>query len=188
MSLSLQEQLLKAGIAKPKQAKKARRDKAQHNKAARKSGKPQDTAEQKLSREVDAAHAAKRAADRKRAQAVNTERDQREKKRQALQIMRDNRIAIEPPSADEPAYSYTIKGRIRHVPVSREQRQRLADGKLAIVRYDGDTALVDTATAERLEKIIPKSVFRNSPKAQASATHDADDPYAGYEVPDDLMW
>lgn len=189
MSSSLQEQLLKAGIAKPKQAKKARRDKAQRNKAARKSskaGKPVQAAEQELSREIDAAHAAKRAADRQRAQAANAAREQRETKRQAIQIIQANRVDIEAPAEDEPAYSYTIKGRIRKLPVSRDQRRRLAEGKLAIVRYDGQTSLVDTVTAERLETIIPKSVFRNSPE-QGEAT-DPDDPYAGYEVPDDLMW
>ncbi|HLQ85043.1 MAG TPA: DUF2058 family protein [Salinisphaeraceae bacterium] len=185
MSQSLQEQLLKAGIAKPKQAKKARRDKARRNKAARRQGKPQATAEEQLSREVAAAQAARQAADRKRAQAANAERERREIKRQAIQIIDANRIDIETPPEDEPPYSYKIKGRIRRLPVSRAQRQRLAAGKLAIVRYDGVTSLVDAATAERLEKLIPKSVFRNSTVAAAP---DPDDPYAGYEVPDDLMW
>src|SRR5699024_3326953 len=160
--------------------------KARRTKAARKQGKPQATAEQKLAREVDAAEAAKRAADRKRAQAANAERKQREVKRQAIQIINDNRIEIETPPEDEPPYSYKIKGRIRRLPVSRQQRQRLADGKLAIVRYDGVTSLINIATAERLEKLIPKSVFRNSPATRDAP--DPDDPYAGFEVPDDLMW
>lgn len=186
MGQSLQDQLLKAGIAKPKQAKKARQDKTRRNKAARKSGQPQATAEQKLAKEVDAAHAAKRAADRKRASKANAEREQREKKRQVIQIIDENRIEIETPSADEPPYSYTMKGRIRRLPVSRDQRQRLANGRLAIVRYDGNTSLVDIATAERLEALVPKAISRNNaPEDDAS---DPDDPYAGYEVPDDLMW
>lgn len=186
MAQSLQEQLLKAGIAKPKQAKKARQDKARRSKTARKQGNSQTTEEQQLARQVDAAEAAKRAADRKRAQAANAERKQRENKRQAIQIIKDNRLEIETPPQDEPPYSYKIKGRIRRLPVSRKQRQRLADGKLAIVRYDGETSLVNIATAERLEQLIPKSMFRNDPAPQD--TPDPDDPYAGFEVPDDLMW
>lgn len=185
MAQSLQEQLLKAGIAKPKQAKKARQDKTRRNKAARKSGAPEATAEQELSRKVDAAQAARRAADRERAQEANAEREQRERKRQVIQIIKENRLKIETPPEDDPPYSYTIKGHIGRLPVSRDQRRRLANGKLAIVRYDGETSLVDRATAERLEKLVPKSVFRNSP---VDDTPDSDDPYAGYEVPDDLMW
>lgn len=185
MSQSLQDQLVNAGIAKPKQAKKARQDKTQRNKAARESGEPADTAEQKLSRDVEAAQANKRAADRKRAHAVNAQREQREKKRQVIQIVNENRVEIETPGEDETAYSYTVKGRIRRLPVSRDQRKRLADGKLAIVRYDDKTSLVNQATAERLEQLIPESVSRNSPKQD---TPDPEDPYAGYEVPDDLMW
>lgn len=185
MGQSLQDQLVNAGVAKPKQAKKARKDKTKRNKAARKSGQPNSTEEQKLSREVDTAAANKRAADRKRAQATNAQREQREKKRQVIQIINENRVKIETPGEDEPAYSYTLKGRIRRLPVSRDQRQRLADGKLAIVRYDGETSLVKKAIAERLEQLAPQAVTRNSPKQD---TTDADDPYAGYEVPDDLMW
>lgn len=186
MSQSLQDQLLKAGIAKPKQAKKARQDKARKSKAARRFGDKKPTEQQNLSAEVDAAEAAKRAADRKRASAANAEREQRERKRQAIQIIKENRIAIEEPEADEPPYSYTVKGKIRRLPVSRDQRRRLASGSLAIVRYDGETSLVDIATAERLETLIPKAVSRIT--ETASDAPDPNDPYAGYEVPDDLMW
>ncbi|HET7313406.1 DUF2058 domain-containing protein [Salinisphaera sp.] len=186
MGQSLQDQLLKAGIAKPKQANKARQDKARKNKAARRAGKQSPTEQQNLSKEVDAAQAAKRQADRRRAQAANAEREQRERKRRAIQIIQENRIAIETPEADEPPYSYTVKGKIRRLPVSREQRRRLASGGLAIVRYDGATSLVDTATAERLEALIPKAISRVTETGNNAP--DPDDPYAGYEVPDDLMW
>lgn len=185
MSSSLQDQLLQAGIAKPKQAKKARRDKAQRSKAARKQGQHKTTAEQHLAREVEAARAAKRAGDRERAQKANAVRAQRESKRQMIQIIDDNRIKIEAPPADEPPYSYTLKGKIRRLHVSKGQRQQLAAGRLAIVHYDGKTSLVNAATAERLEQLTPKAVFRNSVSDDTPA---ADDPYAGFEVPDDLMW
>ncbi|MES1938275.1 DUF2058 domain-containing protein [Salinisphaera hydrothermalis] len=187
MGQSLQDQLLKAGIAKPKQVKKARHDKARRNKAARRAGGKGDEEQQKLSKDVEAATAAKREADRKRAQAANAEREQRERKRQAIQIINEHRIAIEKPEADEPPYSYTVKGKIRRLPVSRDQRRRLADGRLAIVRYDGQTSLVDVETAQRLEALIPKAISRITEADKASEA-DPDDPYAGYEVPDDLMW
>src|SRR5699024_1839438 len=175
MGQSLQEQLLQAGIAKPKQAKKARRDKAQHARAARKKGQQGATAQQQLSKQVDAARAAKQAADRQRAQKANAEREQREKKRQVLQIIADNQVEIEPPPADGPPYSYTLKGRIRRLHVSNSQRQRLASGQLAIVRYDGVTSLVTAATAKRLEQLTPKAVFRNT---ASDDKPEPDDPYA----------
>ncbi|WP_423821206.1 DUF2058 family protein [Salinisphaera sp. SPP-AMP-43] len=185
MGQSLQDQLLQAGIAKPKQAKKARQDKTKRKKAARKSGQNATAEEQALSKKVAADDAARREADRRRAQAANAERAQRERAAQAKQIVEDHRVAIDKPAEDDPPYSYNMNGRIRRLPVSRAQRQQLANGQLAIVRHFGDTSLVDRETAERLETLIPKKVWRIV--AQPSEP-DPDDPYAGYEVPDDLMW
>lgn len=186
MGQSLQDQLLQAGIARPKQAKKARKDKTRQRKAARQAGHTETPEERQRKQDAAAAEAGKRAADRRRAEAENAERARRERKAQAIQIIRQRRIAIEPPAdEDEPPYSYTIKGRIRGLPVSRAQRALLASGQLGIVRYDGETSLVDRATAERLEGLIPKAVWRI---CERDDTPDPDDPYAAYTVPDDLMW
>ena len=57
MSKSLQEQLLQAGLAKPKQAKKARRDKTREAQAARRDPKKAKEQDQ-LSREIAAKDAA----------------------------------------------------------------------------------------------------------------------------------
>lgn len=186
MSQSLRDQLLKSGLASQKQARKARQSKGRSKKAARQNKSQQTTEQQQLAQEVAAARKAQRQADRQRSADAKAQREQRERKRQAIAIIKQNRIAIETPSEDEPPYSYTIKGRIKRLPVNRSQRQKLADGRLAIVRYDGETSLVDIPTAERLETLIPQAVVRNPPRRDDKP--DPNDPYAGYEIPDDLMW
>lgn len=186
MSQSLQDQLLKSGLASQKQARKARQSKRRRQKSARQNPGQHTTEQQQLAEEVAAARQAQRQADRQRSAQAKAQREQLERKRQAIAIIKQNRIPIDQPSEDEPPYSYTIKGKIKRLPVSRQQRQKLADGHLAIVRYDGETSLVDIPTAKRLETLIPKAVIRHLPRPDDKP--DPEDPYAGYEVPDDLMW
>ncbi|MDA3923041.1 MAG: DUF2058 family protein [Salinisphaera sp.] len=184
MAKSLQEQLLQSGVAKPKQAKKARREKTRSEQEARRQGKRPDE-DQALAQSVAAAERAKRERDRQLADRHKAERSARENSGAAAQLIAQRRIKPGSPGDDTPGYSYSLGGRIRRLDVSPAQRQQLADGQLAVVRHRDVTSLVNRATAERLLELIPNQVWLVTPN---NAKADPDDPYAGYEVPDDLMW
>lgn len=183
MAKSLQEQLLESGVAKPKQAKKARRDKTRRDQEARRQGKQSEEA-QRLARDVAAAEKAKRERDHQIAEQQKAERAKRENQGAAAQLLSQHQIKPAP-AEDVPPYSYSIAGKIRKLAVSAPQRQQLADGKLAIVRHAGAAMLVNREVAQRLQALIPDQVWLVEPRDD---TPDPDDPYAGYEVPDDLMW
>ncbi len=180
MAKSLQEQLLQAGAAKPKQAKKARQEKTRKNQAARQKGQSL-TDEQALQREIAAEQATKRERDRQLNAEQKAARDVREVEHAVDQIVSRNRIAAD----GEVAYSYTIGDKIRRIQVSDKQRRDLAEGRLAIVRHRERASLVPRAVAERLVEKIPAQLWLVTPTQQL---HDPDDPYADYQVPDDLMW
>lgn len=184
MSKSLQEQLLQAGAAKPKQAKKARREKVTQDKAARKQGKANadDTA---LQQQIAAAQAKKKARDQQLNAEQKAQREQRELAHSVGQIIERNQMQPEADGADSVAYSYTIDKQIHRIEVSDAQRGDLASGRLAIVRYNKASALIPKLVAERLMEKIPEQIWLVSTQDQAS---DADDPYAAYQVPDDLVW
>lgn len=184
MAKSLQEQLLQSGVAKPKQAKKARREKAQSEKAARREGKtPAEQAE--LAQQVAAAQAEKRARDHQLNTEQKAKREARELEHSVAQIISRNRVASAAGGEDSMAYSYTIAGKIHRIEVSDGQRQDLATGRLAVVRHRDTSALVPRGVAQRLMEKVPEQVWLVSGDEEAA---DADDPYAEYQVPDDLMW
>lgn len=184
MSKTLQEQLLQAGVAKPKQAKKARREKTRQAQAARRDSKTPAEQDQ-LAREVAAKTAGKRDYDRRLNAQRKAQREAQEKQQMAAQIIDQNRIKAEGDGDNAVAYNYTVDGKIKKLMVSDAQRRNLAAGRLAVVRHRGATSLVDAGSAKRLEEIIPKRVWLARPEDDAP---DPDDPYAAYQVPDDLMW
>lgn len=179
MSQSLQDQLLKAGAVKPKQAKKARREKAQEQAAGRKSG--QSAGDASIQAEIAAAEAAKREHDRRLNAQQKARREAREQDHAIMQIISRNRIEAD----GDIAYSYSIGKRIRRLLVSQSQQRDLAAGRLAIVRHQEQSALVPADVGRRLMERIPEQVWLVTAADEAP---DPDDPYADYPVPDDLMW
>ena len=184
MSKSLQEQLLQAGLAKPKQAKKARRDKTRQAQAARRDPKKAQEQDQ-VAREVAAKQAGKRDYDRRLNEQRKAQREAQERQQKAVQIIARNRVAAEGDNEQAVAYNYNVNGKIKRLMVSDSQRKSLAAGRMAIVRYQGKTSLVSAEVAERLEPLIPNRIWMAT---ATDDTPDPDDPYANYQVPDDLMW
>ncbi|MES1924934.1 DUF2058 family protein [Salinisphaera sp. T31B1] len=185
MAKSLQEQLLASGLAKPKQAKKARREKVRHDQAARRQGKT-PAEKQALADEVGRAEAAKRERDRQLNAKRKAEREAQERDQSVAQIIERNRVKPAGKPDERVAYSYTVDRKIRRIEVSDAQRRELAAGRLGIVRHRGRADLVPRATAERLMETLGEQIWLLSRPDDTPA--DPDDPYAAYTVPDDLMW
>lgn len=64
-------------------------------------------------------------------------------------------------------------------------KQKIIEGKLGIARIDGRYELVPRSIAEKIQQRNEKRVilFDNS-----EPDIDENDPYAEYQVPDDLIW
>lgn len=175
MAGSLQDQLVKAGLASEQQL---RSTKSKKRKQKRSGAQTPDAAQRQ-----QAAQAA--AEKRKRDHELNRKRDE-EAKRKAEQIalwqlVRDNRIAR---SAGDTAYNFTDGKALKRLYVSAPQHRDLVAGSLAIVRHDDFYELVPAAVAERLAAAEPTLVLvHNRPEPD-----DEDDEYADYKIPDDLMW
>jgi uncharacterized protein YaiL (DUF2058 family) len=58
-------------------------------------------------------------------------------------------------------------------------------GRLAIVRHAGATELVPRVIADKIAERDASIVVRVN---KTSTEVDADDPYAAFQIPDDLMW
>nr|WP_246194784.1 DUF2058 domain-containing protein [Allochromatium palmeri] len=136
--------------------------------------------------------AARAAAERARAEKVERDRElnrqrQEEAARRAAeneirQLIHSHRIVRD---KGDLAYNFTDGSTLKRIYVNKDQHAKLAAGQLAIVRQDTFYELVPAEIAERLQTRDAALVLVfNRAKDETSA----DDPYAEYQVPDDLMW
>lgn len=179
MASSLQDQLKKAGLVSDKQARKAKTDKRKEHKQVRAGQGPSPD---EARRQAELARAEKAERDRQ----LNQER-QREAERKALaaqvrQMIEANRLPLE--TGDLP-YHFVDDGKVKTLRVGPQVQKDLARGRLAVARLDGGYALLKAEVAERVAARDPAAIVL---RHQSEAPKDIDDPYAGYEVPDDLLW
>ncbi|GAA5523902.1 hypothetical protein Maes01_00451 [Microbulbifer aestuariivivens] len=176
---SLQDQLLKAGLVDSKKAKQVNKEKRKQNKVAKKAGQPQVDETRQA---VEQARAEKAARDR----ALNAERDAAAREKaitaQIKQLVESNK---QPKGGGDIAYNFTFERKIKKIYVSAAVRDHLAAGRLMIVGLDENFELVPRVIAEKISERKPDAVVQ--PPADSAAPAE-DDPYAEFQIPDDLMW
>lgn len=176
---SLQEQFLKAGLIDKKKVKQANHDKSKQKKDERRTG----------TQTVDEARLAALEIQRKnaeRARELNAQRDaaatQQAIMAQIAQMVQQNRQSK---GKGDIAYNYTHGTKIERIYVSAAVHAHIAAGHLVIVCL-GDTAeLVPKVIADKIAERDASLVIRVN---KTGTEIDADDPYADFQVPDDLMW
>lgn len=176
---SLQDQLLKAGVVDNKKAKKLQREKRKADSAQPK-GKPQmDEAKEqaRLAREEKAAR--DRELNRQRQAAA----EEKAVAAQITQIIQMNRIDR---GAGQLAYQFVDNSKIKKIHITPQLQNDLATGRLAIARLGNGYELLPAAAAAKImQRDASAIVVLNTGETQAA---DEDDPYADFQVPDDLMW
>ncbi len=184
MSDSLKDQLIKAGLVSKKQAHEAR-SKKPRGQQAQQTRKRQKTQRDK---ELQAIDAHKRERDRELNVQRETQRKAREQADWVRQLLSAHALHKKPPAEHDTAFHFNMGKTLEHLYLAASQRQELSAGRLGIVSFDGKYHLVPAAIARQLQEKIPQRVFLPQDSASSDASKSEDDPYAGYEVPDDLMW
>ena len=176
---SLQEQFLKAGLIDNKKVKQVNHDKSKQKKVERRTG----------TQSVDEAHLAALETQRKhaeRARELNAQRDaaatQKAIEAQIAQMVQQNRQSK---GAGDIAYNFTRGNKIDRIYVSAAVQAHLVAGRLVIVCLGDTTELVPRVIADKIAERDASLVVRVN---KTSAEMDADDPYAAFKIPDDLMW
>ncbi len=177
---SLQDQLLKAGLIDPKKAKQAQKEQRKQTKMQHKS---------KEILESEAKIAAQQARDEKleRDRKLNAERDAIAHKK-AIEAQIRQLITLNKQSREngDIAYNFTDNQKIKKVMVSATIQKRLINGQLAIAKLGESYELVPSQIANKI--IARDASFIVSQVAQTLNTPTDDDPYADFQIPDDLMW
>ena len=71
--------------------------------------------------------------------------------------------------------------------VSETMRDQIIRGKLAVVRLGASYEVVSSEVAKKISLRDAASVIVHNELTGLSVDNN-DDPYAGYQIPDDLMW
>ncbi|AVR01455.1 DUF2058 domain-containing protein [Pluralibacter gergoviae] len=175
--LTLQEQMLKAGLVSSKKmakvqrtAKKSRVQAREAREAVEENKKAQAERDRQLSEQQKQAALAK------------------EYKAQVKQLIEMNRIVINRGAID---FNFTDGSVIKKIAVDKQTQTQLINGRLAIARLltaDGksDYAIIPAVVAEKITQRDADSIVLHS--ALSEEVQDEDDPYADFKIPDDLMW
>ncbi|WP_167012422.1 DUF2058 domain-containing protein [Candidatus Pantoea multigeneris] len=176
--LTLQEQMLKAGLVSSKKvakvqktAKKSRVQAREAREAVEENKKAQLERDKQLNEQI------KQAAQAKEYQA------------QVKQLIEMNRITV---AKGDISFNFTDNNLIKKMLVDKLTQSQLVNGRLAIARLsidsngDAQYAIIPAVVADKIAQRDASSIVLHSVLSQEA--EDEDDPYADFKVPDDLMW
>ena len=181
---SLQDQLLKAGVINKNKAKKVKNDQHKQAKVIRKmGGKTVNEAKTTVVRE----RAKKNERDRELNLKKQQEANQKAVVAQIKQLIDLNKIAD---NKGDIHYRFVYEKKVKHIYVTSEMQDHLSRGRLAIVALLGNvTEKFEIVPAGIAEKIAQRdSDYIVQLNIKESSEEIENDPYADYQIPDDLMW
>jgi uncharacterized protein YaiL (DUF2058 family) len=181
MGNSLFDQLKKSGLVDEKKAKKVKQSqyKARKQKSKKDSGDPVDEAK------VLAQKAQEEKVERDR--LLNQQKkEEAERKAIAAQIKQLIETNVIEDRDGDIAYNFTDANVVKRMFVSERVHKHLMSGRLAIAKLGDGYELIPTPVAEKIKLRDAQCII--SCDHSVEPAKDEDDPYADYQIPDDLMW
>ncbi|RON53689.1 DUF2058 domain-containing protein [Pseudomonas frederiksbergensis] len=180
MSISLRDQLLKAGLVNQKQAKQVGKEKQKQQRLVHKGQIEQDDTQQRLAKEALAEKV-------KRDQELNRQQQEKvEAKARAAQVKQLIEVSRLPKLTTEDYYNFVDDKKVKRISVNPLMRNQLSNGFLAIVHHGGGYEVIPREAALKIQERDPQRIVQLNVKKEEVAAED--DPYAAYQIPDDLMW
>ncbi|HAF94389.1 DUF2058 domain-containing protein [Pseudomonas sp. S5(2021)] len=179
MSLSLRDQLLKAGLVNEKQAKQATKQQQKQQRLEKKGQVEKDNSQREAALK---AQAEKQARDQELNRQQQEKAEQKARAAQVKQLIERSRL---PKLTTDDYYNFVDDKKVKRISVNNLMRDKLSSGSLAIVRHGGGYEIIPREAALKIQERDPRRVVLLNTRTEEV---DADDPYAAYQVPDDLMW
>ena len=181
---SLQDQLLKAGLTTKQKARQANADSRKKNKQKRSGVKHDASLQEQVKLDLAKAKAEKLAKDSALNDAKNQELATKENSLRIKQILHHHQITGVNGDSE---YNYTFHGKIKKLSLDSITHKALVNGRLALCGLEENTYIVTSETAAKVAELDCNIILVQNDKVECEAT-DEDDPYADYQIPDDLMW
>jgi hypothetical protein len=182
MAGSLQDQLLKAGLADADKAKKLARQKRKEAKVARRSGAGVIDETKEAARR---AQLEKVERDRELNRALNSKAQRKAINAQIKQLIETNKLQK---GRGEIGFNFTDGSKVKKLYVTSLEQKQLSAGILAIVKQGDQYEIVPRPVADKIAERGPERVVALDEQHDASLTDEEQDWYKDYEIPDDLMW
>ena len=180
MSISLRDQLLKAGLVNQKQAKQVSKDKQKQQRLAHKGQIELDDSQQRAAQEAMAEKV-------KRDQELNRQQQEKaEAKARVAQVKQLIEATRLPKLTTEDYYNFVDDKKVKRLSVNSLMRNKLSSGSLAIVHHGGGYEVIPREAALKIQERDPQRIVYMNVQTEEVAAED--DPYAAYQIPDDLMW
>ncbi len=178
-NLSLQDQLLKAGLTSNAKAKQIKTEKRKQTQKQRKNKVEIVDEAKQLAQKAKAKQIEK---DRLLNEQRNKEAEKKQIANQIIQLIDLNKLAK---SDDGVAYNFTDKNIVKVIYISGEIRNSIISGKLAIVKSGTRYEVVPSKVAEKIKQRDEQTIIVSFVDTSEMSE---DNEYQGFEVPDDLMW
>ncbi len=181
---SLQEQLLKAGLTTKQKARQANSVKRKQNKQKRSGVDHGISLQEQVQQDLVKDRSEKLAKDA----ALNQQKKQvlavKEQLLRISQILEHHQLKN---VSGEIEYNYNFENKIKKLFVDTSTHNALVNGRLALCGWENKTYIVTTETATKLAELDAKVVLVQNERVTSAGVND-NDPYADYQIPDDLMW
>ena len=176
---SLKDQLLNAGLIDNKKAKQLKQELRKEAKVRQKGQTPLDDNKEQVKRNLVEKAERDRQLNKQQQEVVERKAIQA----QISQLIKMNRIKRE---SGDIAYQFTDGTRIKKIYVTEQLQNDLVNGRLAIAKLGNEFELLPSSAAEKIRQRDPQVIVLLNTYEVTGV--DEDDPYAEYQIPDDLMW
>ena len=182
MSNSIQDQLLKAGLADGKKAKKIAKDKRREVNRARHEGvdyvdENKEAAQQALAKKV--------ARDRELNQKLNSKAQRKAINAQIKQLIALNKVAK---GRGDVNFKFTDGKKVKSLYVTPVEHKQLSAGVLSIVKQGDQYEILPRPVADKIAERDKDRIIRCENSTETVLTEEEQGWYKDYEIPDDLMW
>lgn len=181
---SLQDQLLQAGLTTKQKTRQANSDKRKKNKQKRSGVKHGAELQEIVQQDLAKSKAEKLAKDTALNEAKKSELANKERQLRIKQILEHHQLTG---VNGEHEYNFTFNKVIKKLALDENTHKALVNGRLALCGLNEVTYLVTSETAEKIATLDSDVVLVQNDKVD-SENVDEDDPYAEFQIPDDLMW
>ncbi|MEJ6080525.1 DUF2058 domain-containing protein [Vibrio sp. 1-Bac 57] len=179
---SLQEQLMNSGLVNKQKAKQAQTEKRRQAKQKKKKGTVIVSDVQKAVQEKTELQRQKDLADNQETQQQLAIRAAHGK---LIQMIAQH---CEKDYQGELDYHFTYENKVKRIAVTPSIQQGLIKGSFAICVLNEEFYLINKEAAEKLRAIDESVLVALHDQTDNSTENEADDPYAEFAIPDDLMW
>lgn len=176
---SLKDQLLQSGLVDKKKAKQLQQEQRKEVRGRQKGQVYVDETREQAKRTLQE----KAERDRQLNKEQQAEAEKKAIRAQIVQLITLNRVRRE---NGDVAYQFADGTRIKKIYVTPKVLQDLVNGRLAIAKLGDAYELIPAAAAEKIAQRDAQVIVVLNQYQRAAV--DEDDPYAAYQIPDDLMW